>query len=375
MVAEQLSRFKAYAIFNNNGHKNGFNLTAYAGNEIKNSIEITNEPQFVFYNYDYKNFIETFNLKNNSPLNFEPCYSFKAEHEFDFNQLDLSCLNNKENSPSLNINATVSKEEYIKKVLHLKKHIQQGDIYEINFCITFEANNAAINPFHIYKKLNAISKAPYSALVKLNDKFIICSSPELFLSKRGNKITTKPIKGTARRSPDALEDVKIKQELQNNLKERTENVMIVDVARNDLSRIAKKDSVRVEKIYDIESFEQVHQMVSTVSCEIKDNISFEDIIKAAFPMASMTGAPKIRAMQMIDEFEHYNRGPFSGSIGYINKNGDFDLNVLIRSIFYNQTEKYLSFSVGSAITHLCDPEKEYDECMLKAAALIKTLQD
>lgn len=374
MIIEQLSRFKAYAIFNNNGHKNGFNLSAYAGNEIRNSIEISNQPQFIFYNYDYKNFIESFTSKNNSPLKFEPCYSFKAEQEFDFNQLDWSRVNNKENSLVLNINATVSKEEYIKKVLHLKKHIQQGDIYEINFCITFEANNAEINPYHIYKKLNAISKAPYSALVKLNDKYIICSSPELFLSKRGNKLTTKPIKGTARRSSDTQEDAKIKQELQSNLKERTENVMIVDVARNDLSRIAKKGSVKVDKLYDIESYQQVHQMVSTVSCELKNNTSFEDIIKATFPMASMTGAPKIRAMQLIDEFEVYNRGPFSGCMGYIDEKGDFDLSVLIRSIFYNQTKKYLSFSVGSAITYLCNPEKEYEECLLKASALIKSLQ-
>ena len=151
--------------------------------------------------------------------------------------------------------------------------------------------------------------------------------------------------------------------------------MIVDVARNDLSRIAKKGSVIVEKLYNIETYEQVHQMVSTVGCELRDNISFQDILHATFPMASMTGAPKIRAMQLIDNFENYSRGPYSGCMGYIKENGDFDLNVLIRSIFYNEKESYLSFSVGSAITAMCDPEKEYEECLLKAAALKKALEE
>jgi para-aminobenzoate synthetase component 1 len=264
---------------------------------------------------------------------------------------------------------------YIDQVKQLKNQIQQGEIYEINYCITFEAHNAEINPFSIYHQLNRISQAPFSALIKLDDKYIICSSPELYLSKRGRQLFTKPIKGTARRSDSPDEDAKIMQDLHSNLKERTENVMIVDVARNDLSKIAKKESVKVEKIFAIESYQQVHQMVSTISCELKENIRLNDIIHATFPMASMTGAPKIRAMQLIDKFEIYNRGPFSGSIGYVHPNGDFDLNVLIRSIFYNATEKYLSFSVGSAITHLCDPEKEYEECMLKASALLKALQN
>lgn len=375
MTTEQLNQFRAFAIFNNNGHKAGFENIVLTGSEIKNTYNPSTHLQFVFYNYDYKNHIEEFHSKNNSRLKFEEFYCFTSEKEFKISAIDFSSLNHQKLNSSLPISATVSKEKYIEQVVQLKNHIQKGNIYEINYCITFEAFDAEIDPFVIYQKLNSISKAPYSALVKLDDKFIICSSPELFLSKNNKTLLTKPIKGTARRSNDETEDEKIKQELRNNLKERTENVMIVDVARNDLSRVADKGSVQVEKIYEIESYEQVHQMVSTVSCKIKENVSFEKIIRATFPMASMTGAPKIRAMKLIDEFETYNRGPFSGSIGYIHPNGDFDLNVLIRSIFYNSTEKYLSFSVGSAITHLCDPEKEYEECMLKAAALIKALQN
>lgn len=273
----------------------------------------------------------------------------------------------------IQVNPTVSKKDYIKNVNTLKQHIQQGDIYEINYCITFEAHQTNIDPLAIYQKLNSISKAPYSALVKFDKQYIISSSPELFLFKTNNTLITKPIKGTAKRGATPEQDIDIKQELYNNAKERNENVMIVDVARNDLSRIAKKGTVSVEKLCDIETYEQVHQMVSTVSCELKDNTSFNDIINATFPMASMTGAPKIRAMELIDEYELYNRGPYSGALGYINQNGDFDLSVLIRSIFYDEEKQYLSFTVGSAITAMCNAEDEYEECLLKAKAMMEVL--
>ena len=184
---------------------------------------------------------------------------------------------------------------------------------------------------------------------------------------------TKPIKGTAKRSLNKTEDDLIKFGLQSNLKERNENVMIVDVARNDLSRIAKKGTVVVDHLFDIESYQQVHQMVSTVSCELKENTSFNDIIQSTFPMASMTGAPKIKAMELIDEYELYNRGPYSGALGYIDEKGDFDLSVLIRSIFYDEEKHYLSFTVGSAITALCNAEDEYEECLLKAKAMMEVL--
>ncbi len=274
----------------------------------------------------------------------------------------------------IEIKATVSKEEYVKKVTALKQHIQQGNIYEINYCITFEAHAVSIDPLSLYQKLNAISNAPYAALAKFDHQYIISSSPELFLTKRNNMLSTKPIKGTAKRGSTVEEDELIKQHLKVNPKERNENVMIVDVARNDLSRIAKRATVKVDELCNIESYQQVHQMVSTVSCELKDGISFHDIITATFPMASMTGAPKIRAMQLIDKFETYNRGPYSGALGYITENGDFDLNVLIRSIFYDEAKHYLSFTVGSAITDMCNPEEEYEECLLKARAMIEVLK-
>ncbi|MDP3557569.1 MAG: anthranilate synthase component I family protein [Bacteroidota bacterium] len=279
----------------------------------------------------------------------------------------------KDSQKTILLKSKTTKENYIKKIIALKEHIQQGNIYEVNYCIEFFADDVEINPLEVFLKLNEISKAPYSSMVKLKDDFIISASPELFLKKEGAMLYTKPIKGTAKRGKTKEEDEILKTNLYNNLKERTENVMAVDVARNDLSILAKKGSVHVNKLYNIETYETVHQMVSTVSCELKENTSFEKIIEATFPMASMTGAPKLRAMQLINEYEDFDRSFYSGAMGVIDKNEDFTLAVNIRSIFYNQKTKRLSIAVGSAITYLCEPEKEYDECLLKANALLKAL--
>lgn len=295
----------------------------------------------------------------------------EAEKEIAFSTIKFDIISEK--PTQIDLKQTVSKEHYIQKVNQLKHHIQQGDIYEINYCITFEAFDVIIDPFELYQKLNKISLAPYSALAKLDKQWIISSSPELFLSKRGNTIVTKPIKGTAKRNENTIEDNQAKKHLQENLKERNENVMIVDVCRNDLSRIAKKASVIVSKLYDIESYQQVHQLVSTVQSELKANITIDDIINATFPMASMTGAPKIKAMQLTDGYELYNRNAYSGTLGYITTKGDLDFNVLIRSIFYDEEKKHLSFTVGSAITSLCNVEEEYEECLLKAKAMMQVL--
>ncbi len=324
-----------------------------------------------FINYDYKNELEEFPEKELNPLRFPRRLLIEAEEVIALNPADVAPEQRPEKK--IHLNPVVSKEQYMTHVNALKKHIQLGDIYEINYCMTFEAFDTEMDPVQLYQTLNSISSASYSALLKMGDQYIISSSPELFLSKRGNRLLTKPIKGTARRGATDPEDRQIKEELYHNLKERNENVMIVDVSRNDLSRLATRGSVQVDKLFDIESYRQVHQMVSTVSCSLKPNTSFDDIIAATFPMASMTGAPKYRAMQLIDRYEAYNRGPYSGSLGYIKANGDFDLNVLIRSVFYDAATGYLSFTVGSAITDLCRPEDEYEECLLKAKAMMQAL--
>ena len=363
--------FQYVLLVQNNQNDFGFeNKLLLSNNKFQSN---KHKPLIYFINYDYKSAIESFSKKENNPLKFPNQLFIEVEETVSFDDIIFEPIESIRQE--INIKPTVSKEEYIKNVNTLKQHIQQGDIYEINYCITFEATNTIINPLAIYQKLNAISKAPYSALAKFDKQYIISSSPELFLSKTGNTLLTKPIKGTAKRGLTKTEDDAIIKELRSNLKERTENIMIVDVARNDLSHIAKKGTVSVEKLCDIESYEQVHQMVSTVSCELKENTSFEEIIKATFPMASMTGAPKIRAMQLIDDYEVYNRGPYSGALGYVDEKGDFDLSVLIRSIFYDEEKRYLSFTVGSAITAMCNPEDEYEECMLKAKAMMHSLRN
>ena len=296
-------------------------------------------------------------------------YEIKNVHEVkDYKHVSPLTRTNK-----IKLTALTSKEQYLTKLLGLKNHIQKGNIYELNYCIKFQAENVNIDPINIFIKLFEITKAPYSSLLKIGNEFIICGSPELFIKKEGLQLISKPIKGTIRRGKNEQEDEELKNALSNSLKERTENVMAVDVARNDLSHFATRGSVKVNKLYNIETFETVHQMVSTVSCEIKPNTTFEDIIGATFPMASMTGAPKLRAMQLIDEFEDFERGSYSGAMGIIDADGNFTLSVIIRSIFYNQQTKQLSFSVGGAITYLSEPEKEYEECLLKAGAMVRAL--
>jgi para-aminobenzoate synthetase component 1 len=203
---------------------------------------------------------------------------------------------------------------------------------------------------------------------------VFCASPERFLEKRGELLRSEPIKGTAPRHPDAQKDEANAKQLKNDPKERAENIMIVDLVRNDLSQLAQKGTVAVEELCEIYSFATVHQMISKISCLLKPNTSFTDILKHTFPMGSMTGAPKISAMQHIERLEDFKRGLYSGSIGLIEPNGDFDFNVVIRSLIHNRNTNYLSCSVGSAVTIDATAEKEYQECLLKANKLIYGLQ-
>lgn len=262
------------------------------------------------------------------------------------------------------------KEEYIQKIKALQEHIHRGDCYEVNFCQEFFAENVSIDPFACFENLMQVSPNPFSAFYRIDDKYLLCASPERFLAKKGTKVFSQPIKGTIKRNISSKEeDEKLKEHLLNSPKEQSENVMVVDLVRNDLTRICKEASVKVEELFGIYSFPQVHQMISTISGELKEEISFTDILKAAFPMGSMTGAPKHRVMQLIDEYEPSARGIFSGAVGYFNPAGDFDFNVVIRSIMYNSSSNYLSYQVGSGITFYSEAEKEWEECMLKAEAI------
>lgn len=272
------------------------------------------------------------------------------------------------------INQRISKNEYINTIGKIKKNIYLGDIYELNYCMEFYAENVKIDATELYNKICSISPTPFSCYFKKNEINIISASPERFLKKEENKITSQPIKGTIRRGKTPEEDKKLALKLKNDPKERAENIMIVDLVRNDLAKTASFGSVKVDELCTIRSFSQVHQMISSISCQIDSKKNGFETLKNCFPMGSMTGAPKIKAMQLIEKYEQTKRGIYSGSVGYIKPNSDFDFTVIIRTILYNSSEKYLSFMVGSAITHLSEAENEYAECLLKAKAMLNAIQ-
>lgn len=349
-----------------------------------------NTALFGFLAYDLKNDIENLQSNNFDGLQFpvlhffEPKVLITQQNELltimaDNPEKVLEVLKNaKSNSADCKthvgeIHARISKSDYIKKVEKIKAEIQYGNIYEMNFCQEFFAENASINPFDIYAQLNELSQMPFSAFYKVDNQFVICASPERFLQKIGEKLISQPIKGTIKRSLKKEEDELLKMQLQKDEKERSENVMIVDLVRNDLSKISERGTVKVDELFGIYSYPKVHQMISTVSSVLHSENNFIDAIEATFPMGSMTGAPKISAMKIIEAYENTKRGIYSGAIGYILPNEDFDFNVVIRSILYNAENKYLSFMVGSAITILSNPENEYEECLLKAKAIFEVL--
>ena len=272
------------------------------------------------------------------------------------------------------IKVRLTKAEYNERVLKMKNHIAKGDIYEANFCQEFYAEGTEIDPVITYDALNTISKAPFASYFKYFEDYVLCASPERYIKKKGENLISQPIKGTAKRATIVAEDEQLKKELAANEKERSENVMIVDLVRNDLSKTAQKETVQVEELFKVYTFEQVHQLISTVTSKMHFSHTAVDALKTTFPMGSMTGAPKVSAMQIIENLEVSKRGLYSGAIGYFTPDGDFDFNVVIRSILYNAAKKYVSFSVGSAITAKSNIEAEYEECLLKAKAMRKVLE-
>ena len=363
--------------------------------DLQQYQQTTKDWLFGYLSYDLKNDIEDLQSDNFDGLAFPDLFFFQPKKLFFLkgNQLTIQYLNlcddevetdyneitelahiEFEMSQSTEVKARFSKNEYIQRATAFLEHIHRGDIYEANFCMEFYAENATINPLEKFNKLNAISQTPFAVYFKNNHHFLLSATPERYLRKEGETLISQPIKGTAKRFSDPKEDELAKINLASDPKERSENIMITDLVRNDLSRTAQKGTVEVKELCGIYSFQQVHQMISTITSKLDDKYSLIDVLKLTFPMGSMTGAPKISAMKIIEDLEETKRGLYSGAIGYFSPNGDFDFNVVIRSILYNQEKKYLSFSVGSAITALSDPEKEYEECLLKAKAMHEVLR-
>ncbi len=380
--------------------------------DFQNGFEKLDEYQslskdwlFGYLTYDLKNDVERLQSRNFDGLDFPDLYFFRPKKVFLFsnNQVELQYLNMvddewesdweeilnvkisekpyKESTGSeigyrdkpIKIRLRTSKDSYFEKVGSMLEHIERGDIYEANFCQEFFSENVQIDPLTAFEHLNEISSPPFATFLKLDRHFVLSASPERYLKKQGSTVISQPIKGTAKRLEDPADDQKMIQDLENDPKERSENIMITDLVRNDLSKFATKGSVKVEELCKIYTFEQVHQMISTVKCEVPSTITPVEIIKRTFPMGSMTGAPKVSAMKIIEELEDAKRGLYSGAVGYFSPTSDFDFNVVIRSILYNNTTKYLSFSVGGAITAKSVPEKEYEECLLKAKAMREVL--
>ncbi|MBX7225887.1 MAG: anthranilate synthase component I family protein [Chitinophagales bacterium] len=267
----------------------------------------------------------------------------------------------------------ISKEAYLQHVADIQHHIKEGDIYEMNYCMEFFSKDVDIQPVAIFEKLCHLALAPFSVFFRLEDKYLLCSSPERYLKRSKQKLVSQPIKGTIKRGDDEQQDRNLAEALQNNEKERAENIMIVDLVRNDLAKIATKNSVAVEELCGLYTFKTVHQLISTVSCLLSKDVAVSDIFEATFPMGSMTGAPKRNAMIFAEQYEQSKRGLYSGTVGYVTPAGNFDFNVVIRSILYNETNRYVSLHVGSAITAESKPEQEYEECLLKAESLLKAL--
>lgn len=357
---------------------------------------ITKDWLFGYLSYDLKNDIEELASTNFDGLQFPELFFFQPKKIFlvKGNEVEMLYLNMcddelesdfeeisnfqtdslmDKNNTALEIKPRISKDVYLEKTAKMLQYIQEGKVYEANYCMEFYAEEATVNPLALYYKLNEISFPPFAVYFKNHQHFIASASPERYMKKKGTKIISQPIKGTAKRSTNIEEDEHLKENLSKNSKECSENIMIVDLVRNDLSQTATKGSVVVEELCKVYTYKQVHQMISTIVSEVSLQTAPVEILRTTFPMGSMTGAPKIAAMQFIEELEETKRGLYSGVIGYFTPKGDFDFNVVIRSILYNANNQYLSFSVGSAITSQAIPEMEYEECMLKAKALFEVL--
>ena len=349
---------------------------------------------FGFLSYDLKNEIENLNSENKDNFHVPNLFFFipqtilfisnnelKVETFLSKNVIDkiIDDLKNEkdfdEEDTTLELKFTEEKESYIQKIRKIKEHIQQGDIYEMNYCQELYFQGTEINPEKVFLELNKSSNAPFSTYFKYKDKYLLCSSPERFLQKNGNRIISQPIKGTRKRGLDLDEDRFLFNELKNSEKDKSENVMITDLVRNDLSKTAQKSSVKVEELFGVYSFERVHQMITTISSIIDKKYDFIDLLESCFPMGSMTGAPKLKAMQLIEEYETTKRSIYSGAFGYISPCQDFDFNVVIRSILYDRISSYISVLVGGAITINSDEEQEYEECLVKAQAMIDVLKN
>ncbi|MCL6260214.1 anthranilate synthase component I family protein [Aquiflexum sp. TKW24L] len=339
--------------------------------------------------YDYKNKVEKLTNNNPSLIDCPESLFFIPEIRIEFSENSFTVFHPEGKSigeeiresfqlilsnPTVKVNPLTTQLDYFSAIKAIQNHIEEGDMYELNYCMGFTFESQYWDPIIGFRDLKEKSPMPFSSLFKAKEKYLIGASPERFLKKEGNKLIAQPIKGTIKRGKDAAEDEILKNQLLYSEKERAENLMIVDLMRNDLSKISETGSVEVEELFGVYPFAKVHQMISTVTSTIKNDVGLKEIFHATFPMGSMTGAPKIKCMELIDRYENFQRGWFSGTLGHIQANGDFDFNVVIRSIIFDKNAGKGYFAVGSAITYDADADYEYEECLLKASAIMEVLE-
>lgn len=398
MLSWAEENFPYFCYFNPNGvvyPQGTFPHKLFAGNHACSIEEIdllpTGLPKIGIIGYDQKNRYEK--LKSQHPhwvecpdsLFFSPLLTIEISEEEVVIQgenpskvwEEIVAFQPSKRKPGANytLQASHSKSQYKAVFEKIQTHIKQGDVYEMNFCLGYQGTFESFDPLTLYLDLCAISPMPFSAYFKAEKLALLCSSPERFLKKTGNQLITQPIKGSTRRGGSPKEDTALKTALAESEKEKAENLMIVDLMRNDLSRLAQVGKVEVDELFGIYSFRQITQMISSVSCTLKPGLTFEDIISKTFPMGSMTGAPKIKCMELIDHYESFRRSWFSGTLGYIDPSGDFDFCVVIRSLILDSLTNRFYFGVGSAITSDANFSDEYNECQLKAASMIRAIKN
>jgi len=354
---------------------------------------VLEHPDFYcgFLSYELKNELEALSTLQVDHLGFSPACFFRPQLLIVCSEGELKVIRNETDSrwdaaaihalveapmtdaKPISLLCRTSRERYLAQVQKIRSAIAEGTVYELNYCVEWYNESVETDPIALYHRLNLLSPTPFSAYFQSDGQHLICGSPERFFSRYQQTIFSQPIKGTRKRSKDSAEDMALKVALANDEKEKAENVMIVDLVRNDLARSCAPGSVKVPELMQVYTFPTVHQMISTVTGRIRPDVNTVQAIKNAFPMGSMTGAPKIKAMEVIAALEDSRRGLYSGSLGYFTPDGDCDFNVIIRSILYNSNRGYLSFQTGGAITYDSVPAQEWDECQLKAATMLSAL--
>lgn len=370
----------------------GVNLNPPYFDALESLLEKQSDYYCGFLSYDLKNETEKLISRHPDPLNFAPACFFRPQLLIVCAAGNIKVIRNEtaenwgqariqelplppvSDLPAVEMVCRTERPHYLEQVARIRAAIEAGTYYELNYCVEWFAENVQIDPIQRYLRLNTLSPTPFSGYFQSDGQHLLCGSPERFFARYHQQLYSQPIKGTRKRSQDPATDTALKNALANNSKERAENVMIVDLVRNDLARSCVAGSVQVPELMQVYSFPTVHQMISTVSGQIRPDISTVAAIKNAFPMGSMTGAPKIMAMQHIDALEDSRRSLYAGAFGYFSPEGHCDFNVVIRSLLYNSKNGYLSLSTGGAITYDSIAEAEWEECQLKAATMLAALE-